>query len=320
MPITPGELTPIRVVLTTFNGDQWLPVLLESIARQTVAPDEILVFDDRSTDGTLEVLEAFVASHPGQVTVTRRPATLGASANFVDAIEGVTGGVVVLCDQDDVWCSDRIERSQAALTEADGVFSDGVLVDEAGRALGRTLWAAAGFTGRRRRAWTSDALGVLLQGNVVTGATLSFRRRSLDRFLPLSRRGWHDLSIAVLLAAGGRLVAEPQPLIAYRLHGGNTAGLRAFTLAGRRRARSAHLAALAEVTAQFAELECALSLANLTAAARRVAGKGAHLQRRLAMPDQRTARAMPAIRELARGHYHRYGSGFGSAAQDLFNR
>lgn len=316
----PGRPGPVRVVLATYNGERWLAGQLESIARQTLPPDEILVFDDGSTDATPAILGAFAARHPGWVSVTRRPANLGPTANFLWAVESLSGGVVVLCDQDDVWHRDRVERCVAHLATADGVFSDGTLVDEQGRAVGRTLWGTVGFTDRRLRAWAADPIGVLLQGNVVTGATLAFHRRSLDPFLPTGTRGWHDLAIAVLLAAGGRLVAEPEPLVDYRLHPGNTAGLPAFRLASRRRSRRDHLASLAEVAAQLAELEGALARAGFVGAAARLAGKRRHVDRRLGMPTARGARLWRVADEVRRGQYHRYGSGFGSATQDLLSR
>ena len=47
-----GEKTCISVALTTYNGCPYLEEQLESIARQTRRPDEIVIGDDQSSDGT----------------------------------------------------------------------------------------------------------------------------------------------------------------------------------------------------------------------------------------------------------------------------
>ena len=52
------------VAMCTYNGARFLREQLDSIAAQTRPPDELVVCDDRSTDGTTAVVEAFAASAP----------------------------------------------------------------------------------------------------------------------------------------------------------------------------------------------------------------------------------------------------------------
>ena len=46
----------ISVAMATYNGERYLPEMLDSLASQTRLPDELVVRDDGSTDGTLAVV------------------------------------------------------------------------------------------------------------------------------------------------------------------------------------------------------------------------------------------------------------------------
>ena len=45
-----AEDAMISLVMTTYNGLKYISEQLESIKNQTVLPDEVLIYDDRSTD------------------------------------------------------------------------------------------------------------------------------------------------------------------------------------------------------------------------------------------------------------------------------
>ena len=59
--------------------------------------------------------------------------TLGSTKNFEKAILRCSGDAIALCDQDDIWQKDKLERmAQVLESEPDvgGVFSDALLIDE----------------------------------------------------------------------------------------------------------------------------------------------------------------------------------------------
>lgn len=219
----------VSAVIITYNGERYLSAQLESILSQTRPPDEIVLSDDASTDGTLDCARAVLASWHGQLRIRTSPTTRGVSANLQSALEIASGDLLFLCDQDDVWSPRRVAR-QVDLIESDrsvvGTFCDALLIDAQGRATGELLWKRVRFTGRRRRAWSREPASVLLGGSVVTGATLAFRRELLDLVLPFPDCGWHDSWIALLAAfSGAKVLALPEALMSYRLHGDNAAGV-----------------------------------------------------------------------------------------------
>jgi GT2 family glycosyltransferase len=101
----------VALVIPNFNGARWLPGVLESVAAQTVAPAEVLVVDDGSTDGSAAlVAERF----PGV-----RVLALGVNGGFARAansgIAAVAAEAVALVNTDVVLAPDWLERALGAL-------------------------------------------------------------------------------------------------------------------------------------------------------------------------------------------------------------
>jgi len=61
----------ISVAMCTYNGELFLPEQLESIARQTVLPNELIICDDNSTDATLRILKDFQEKSPFNLKIYR---------------------------------------------------------------------------------------------------------------------------------------------------------------------------------------------------------------------------------------------------------
>ncbi|MBR2823444.1 MAG: glycosyltransferase [Clostridia bacterium] len=101
----------ISVVMTTFNGAAHLRGQLTSLRDQSLRPDEVLIFDDQSEDETPALLEAFLRDNdlPGW-RVIRRPSRKGWKRNFMDGAARAEGELIFLCDQDDIWDPDKIQR------------------------------------------------------------------------------------------------------------------------------------------------------------------------------------------------------------------
>ena len=127
---------------------------LESIAAQTVMPDEVVVCDDRSTDKTAEIVESFGRRAPFPVRLYLNEDNLGSTKNFEKAITLCDSEIILLSDQDDVWHARKLERIQETFADqprTGAVFTDADIVDAVLRSTGRSLWKAVGFTQREQR-------------------------------------------------------------------------------------------------------------------------------------------------------------------------
>src|ERR1700733_10400793 len=174
--------------MCTFNGERFLRQQLESIAGQTRLPDELVACDDCSSDSTIEILREFARGASFSVRIVSNSTTLGSTRNFEKAISLCERDFIALCDQDDIWQPNKLNRLQEVFADPliGGAFSDAEIIDADGRAAGRRLWQLHKFTFRepddlRRMA----AVRLLLKHDVVTGATLMFRASLRHLLLPI---------------------------------------------------------------------------------------------------------------------------------------
>jgi hypothetical protein len=229
----------ISVALCTYNGARFLGEQLDSIARQTVLPAELVVCDDGSTDATSSIVAAFAKSAPFAVRFVSNAANIGSTKNYEQAVRLCEGDLIALCDQDDWWRADKLEVLVRVLCSggAGGVFSDGLLMNENSQLTGGSLWDVNRFAGfaRGRIGARDEAVSILLRHNVVTGATLIFRTALREVLLPFPPEWVHDGWLAWMLVLHSHLAAYGEPLIRYRTHASQQIGVPGKSVATRLR-------------------------------------------------------------------------------------
>jgi glycosyltransferase involved in cell wall biosynthesis len=323
------EPVPMRlsVALCTYNGAAYLDAQLDSIARQTRLPDEIVVCDDGSNDGTLHKLSCFAERAKFPVRIVENLSRLGSTANFNNAIELCDGDIIVLSDQDDVWHIGKlayIETAFAAAPDLGGLFTNGALIDGQGKSLRGSLWKSVGFVrSKQNSVHDNNGFEALLRGNFVTGATLAFRG-SLKGFLLPIPVGWvHDYWLASLIAAASKLDCTETEFIHYRCHALQQLGVKRSIVKQWRNFlitdKTAYLAAERRWIDVFERLrrnnihQNASSLEKCQAIA-------SHMRRRSALPRQRFRRLPAILQDVVSGNYFRYSSGLCSILRDMIAR
>lgn len=129
----------ISIALTTYNGESYLQQQLESIADQTFLPTELVIFDDCSTDKTCEIIDRFINQTNLRVKFFKNVENVGYNQNFSRALSKCVGDIVFICDQDDLWELNKIERVVQEFTsspEALVVIHDLEFCDSQLRSLG----------------------------------------------------------------------------------------------------------------------------------------------------------------------------------------
>lgn len=331
----------VSVALCTYNGERFLREQLDSIAAQTIRPSELVVTDDASSDGTVELLEAFASTAPFPTRVLRNPRNKGSTASFERTITACTSALIALCDQDDVWRPTKLEKMGAAM-EADGTagyaFTDAEVVDETLRPLGLRVWETVGFADSAWRDFRGPRqVEQLLQRTRVTGATMMIRAERLPLCLPFPRGVVHDRWLATMLSGVGAYgIALDEPLIEYRQHGAQQIGVawggrprtlraqmtRDFVLKQRRRIRVEQELGRAFVVGLAKQIaEGTLTAAETTQAQHsRVLANGwvQHVDARVGLTRASVARVCTTIgSELFHGSYSRYSGGMRAVFSDL---
>jgi len=142
----------VSTVIPTYNRAALVCRAVESALAQDAPPDEIIVVDDGSTDGTADALARF-----GDRVRCVRQANAGVAAARNRGVRAATGEWVAFLDDDDVWLPGHLARVRRAIAATDGAaalyFSDARLGDD------DTLWAQARFAPRGEHELRADAEG-----------------------------------------------------------------------------------------------------------------------------------------------------------------
>ncbi len=217
----------ISIALTTYNGEKYLPAQLDSLARQTRLPAELVVSDDASADGTKAMILDFAKRAPFPVHFNENERRLGYRDNFMRAVGFCRSDLIAFCDQDDIWDLHKLAAMERVFDEPDVylAFHNAIVITRHGKAYGRFYKARSGIEVSAplgRNPWI-----------VAPGFTQMFRR-DLTRFSFLHAASvdvdWpgktlpHDRWFYFLASVFGRIAFLGEPLARYRQHGKNTFG------------------------------------------------------------------------------------------------
>jgi glycosyltransferase involved in cell wall biosynthesis len=226
---TPAEVTRpelrdgplVAICMATFNPPrELLHRQLESIREQTHRNWVCVISDDGSEPHALEGLRAEIRGDERFVLLAGEQ-RLGFYANFERALSMAPASAefVTLCDQDDRWHPDKLERLIDGIGEAQLVYSDARVIDPDGTEIHPSYWTV------RRNNHTNFAS--LLLANSITGAASLFRRELLDDVLPFPpslANPFHDHWLAVVALASGQVAYIDRPLYDYVQHPGAVIG------------------------------------------------------------------------------------------------
>jgi GT2 family glycosyltransferase len=204
----------ITAVVAAYQAERWIGEAIDSILNQTAPPDEVVVVDDGSTDGTAAELARF----GDRISVIRRE-NGGCPAAFNSAFAAATGDFVAMCGADDTWEPHKLELQRAAIAahpEVDFFCGHAVMT---GLIEGdHTRPPGVGVL-------DSDALReeLFAEGCVINAPSIVIRRKTFERLGPfIENFGADDYEYWFrALAAGSRFYYEPRPLVSWRQHGEN---------------------------------------------------------------------------------------------------
>ncbi|CCH56973.1 glycosyl transferase family 2 [Fibrisoma limi BUZ 3] len=211
----------VSIALATYNGAAYLKEQLDSLLAQSYPIKEIIVCDDRSTDDTVKILYTYNDRLPLKIYVNSQ--SLGVTENFKKAVSLCTGDYIALCDQDDVWRSDKIEKSVVELRKIDVdselpalIYTDLEVVDQNLATIAPSFWK---LTDRNP---SKVNFVKLLLSNVVTGCTVLMNRRMAEEMQKMPEGAeMHDFWLALIAYGIGKSSFIKQATVKYRQHGRN---------------------------------------------------------------------------------------------------
>jgi glycosyltransferase involved in cell wall biosynthesis len=199
--------TRYSVALATYNGEQFIAEMIQSILAQTYPVTELVISDDKSTDRTLEIIQEITKGANLNIKILVNRERLGFAKNFENALSHCTEEWIFLADQDDRWLEQKVEVCDftASRTTKDLLIHDCIICNESLQPVFRSS------VERYRKLNISD-----LERNV--GCCMIVRRSFVDACLPFPRYVSHDIFVGkVANKSKGRELIE-SPLLLHRRH------------------------------------------------------------------------------------------------------
>jgi Glycosyl transferase family 2 len=217
----------VSVVLATHNGAKYIEQQIRSIAAQTLAPFELIVSDDASTDNTLQIIQDVLSSCDFETRIVQNQKPLGFRDNFLQACLLARGDFIAFSDQDDVWHPDKLEKCSAYFDDkrVSLIVHAAKLIDDDSNHIGMFRQGITDTTIKPPLSY--DPWGTFW------GFSMVFRREIIemvdikDRFIDYiapSELIAHDRWVMLLGQMVGAIAEIKEPLVSYRQHGNNLFG------------------------------------------------------------------------------------------------
>lgn len=224
-------MATVDVLLATYNGERFIREQIESIQKQDFSDWRILVSDDCSTDGTLNIVRE-MAARDSRIEVVSEGIHYGsAQANFMHLIKYSKSQYTMFCDQDDVWLPNKISLF-LRVAELDGnsleprlYFSDMSTVDASLDIIANSFMKFSHLNPHKTR------VNNLLAINCVPGCA-SMMNAPLVEILKTKTDATgiviHDAWVAIVASVFGSIVYIDKVTSLYRQHTDNSVGAKNY--------------------------------------------------------------------------------------------
>lgn len=211
----------VDILLATYNGEKFLKEQIDSILNQTYPHFNLLIRDDGSTDRTLDIIKSY---EDPRIKLLDNSQNGGVVNNFSALLQSSFAPYVLLCDQDDVWNLDKVEKLLVIAQAFDEgkpllVHHDMEVVDSELKMISPSFWEYSKLNP------LATSLNRLLMQNNVTGAACLINHALVEKALPIPQEAlMHDHWLALIASAFGDVIPVKEVMMKYRQHGKNQLG------------------------------------------------------------------------------------------------
>ncbi|HFH9945686.1 TPA: glycosyltransferase family 2 protein [Streptococcus suis] len=218
----------VNILMSTYNGQQFLAEQIRSIQDQTYTDWTLLVRDDGSSDKTREILQDF-ASQDSRIRLidVEETKNLGVIKSFHRLVHYEQADYYFFSDQDDVWLPDKLavslQKAQSYPTDQPlMVYMDLTVVDQDLQVMTESMI-------RSQSHHANTKLVQELTENTVTGGVSMINHSLASLWTKTEDIIMHDWYLALLASAFGQLVFIDKTGELYRQHADNVLGARTLS-------------------------------------------------------------------------------------------
>lgn len=209
---------PISVCMATYNGEAFISEQVVSILEQLQPTDELIVVDDCSSDGTLEIVRRI--GDP-RISIYENDHNKREVHSFSRAISLARNDIVFMTDQDDIWVPGRVQLMTQRLigSGANVLCSNFTWIDAVGAPLDVEIDGVSASDSSRH---LSNIVDILVGKTNYYGCAMAIRRAFVPIIVPIPRFvESHDLWIALASNLARSNVHIDEPTLLKRQHGRN---------------------------------------------------------------------------------------------------
>ncbi len=213
----------ISVCMATYNGSKYLTDQINSILKQLIDDDELIIVDDYSTDSTLKILNGFKDS---RIKIIFNRANIGVNKSFEKAIASSKNEFIFLADQDDIWYENRVEKMLNILNRNDInlVSGNSCFIDSNGNEFDYPILP---LKENESRKMLKNLFKIFLGKGAYCGCAMAFKRELVSVILPFPDYiESHDLWIAKASILQKKSHHLEDIVLYRRIHGSNASIIR----------------------------------------------------------------------------------------------
>ena len=197
----------VSIIMPVYNGERFIGESIQSVVQQSFQDWELIVVDDASLDGSVDLVCARCAED-ARIRLIQLEQNSGAAIARNAALESARGRFVAFLDGDDLWLPYKLERQLTFMKKVDAVFSYSAYdrIDESGQHLG-----SVGVPERLRY---EDLLKTCYVGCLTAIYDTEFYGK---RMMPMIRQGQDFALWLELLRHGGEARGINEVLALYRV-------------------------------------------------------------------------------------------------------
>ena len=218
------------IAIATYNGEKYIAEQLESIIGQSCKPDQIIISDDGSCDGTIDACTRVLQKSSIRYSILRNE-NHGVANNFYNAIRHCDGDVIFFCDQDDVWLSSKVKivlnfftaHPSCCMVVSNAIIWNPERADNTSSLF--DFFNIGNVIGEDGIADSENLINKFIRHNFINGMCMAIRK-SIVQFPDTNLHIYHDVWFTVIAIANGDIAFLSQPEAKYRQHADNTQGLK----------------------------------------------------------------------------------------------
>lgn len=205
----------ISIIMAAYNAEKTIEKAICSVLNQTYKNFELLIVDDCSTDGTVNVIKECQKTDE-RIILFENTVNQGVSFARKRGLENARGEWIAILDSDDMWRNDKLEKqiSLQKAKDADLIYTGSAFMEEKGKKIGWYLNVPDEISYRN-----------LLKQNLISNSSVLVKKELYLQYYIEKNEIHEDFAIWLNILKSGKIAyAVNEPLLIYRISRASRSG------------------------------------------------------------------------------------------------